>query len=101
MPFKSTKHKQALTVTQELELTIKLEKRASVTSVCEEYGVTKQTVSQIRKLKDKKLYIFLRTVISFYLYYINIFVLSGLFHYSDRFLQHLVWKSKGRVYVLI
>ena len=44
------------------------------------------------------LYILLRMVISFYLYYINTLVLSRLFHYPDRFLHHLVQKNKGRVY---
>ena len=37
----------------------------------------------------------LRTVVSYYLNYINTFVLSG---YPDRFLHHLFRKSKGRVY---
>lgn len=54
MPPKSIKRKRmALTVAQKLELIRKLEKGASVTSVCEEYGVAKQTVSDIRKSKDK------------------------------------------------
>ena len=46
--------------------------------------MAKQTVSDIRKLKDKKLYLLLRTV---YLHYINAFVLSGLFYFSDKFLH--------------
>ena len=29
--------------------------------------------------------------------YLHLFLLSGLFHYSDRFLHHLVWKNEGRV----
>ena len=54
MHFKSTKRKQmALTVTQKLELISKLEKEASVATVCEEYGVAKQTVSNIGKSKNK------------------------------------------------
>ena len=45
MPSKSTMRKRmALTVTQKLELIRELEKGASVTSVCEEYGAAKQTV---------------------------------------------------------
>ena len=45
----------ALSVNKKLELVSKLEARASVKSVCEEYGVKKQTVSDIRKVKDKLL----------------------------------------------
>ena len=47
------------------------------------------------------LYILLRTVISLYLHCINAFVLSGLFHYPDRFLHHLVRKNKGRMYTVL
>ncbi|CAK8681854.1 unnamed protein product [Clavelina lepadiformis] len=43
-----------LSVTQKLELIKKLEKGASVASVCDQYGVKKQTVSDI-KSKDKLL----------------------------------------------
>lgn len=42
-----------LTVTQKLELIRKLENGVSVKHVCEEYGVKKQTVSDIRKAKAK------------------------------------------------
>jgi transposase-like protein len=42
-----------LTLTQKLQLIRKLEAGASVSSVCEEFGVKKQTVSDIRKSKDK------------------------------------------------
>ena len=42
-----------LTINQKLELLRKLERGVSVASVCEEYGVKKQTVSDIRKAKDK------------------------------------------------
>lgn len=42
-----------LTLTQKLQLIRKLEEGASVSSVCEEFGVKKQTVSDIRKSKDK------------------------------------------------
>ena len=44
-----------LSVNKKLELISKLEGGASVKSVCEEYGVKKQTVSDIRKNKDKLL----------------------------------------------
>ena len=44
-----------LSVNQKLEHIRKLEAGASVKSVCEEYGVKKQTVSDIRKAKDKLL----------------------------------------------
>ena len=44
-----------LSVNKKLELIRKLEAGASVKSVCEEYGVKKQTVSDIRKAKDKLL----------------------------------------------
>ena len=98
MPSKSSKRKRIpLMVTRKLELIRKLKKGASVTSVCEKYGVVKQTVFDIRKSKDKKLYILLRTVISFDLHYINAFVLSGLFHYPDWLRHHLFQKNEGRV----
>lgn len=42
-----------LTLTQKLQLIRKLETGASVSSVCEEFGVKKQTVSDIRRSKDK------------------------------------------------
>ncbi|KAG7155529.1 Tigger transposable element-derived protein 7-like 31, partial [Homarus americanus] len=42
-----------LSVNQKLELIRKLEAGASVSRVCDEYGVKKQTVSDIRKAKDK------------------------------------------------
>ncbi|KAG7160293.1 Tigger transposable element-derived protein 7-like 40, partial [Homarus americanus] len=42
-----------LSVNQKLELIKKLEAGASVARVCDEYGVKKQTVSDIRKAKDK------------------------------------------------
>ncbi|KAG7155601.1 Tigger transposable element-derived protein 7-like 47 [Homarus americanus] len=42
-----------LSVNQKLELIRKLEAGASVARVCDEYGVKKQTVSDIRKAKDK------------------------------------------------
>ncbi|KAG7172017.1 Tigger transposable element-derived protein 7-like 10 [Homarus americanus] len=42
-----------LSVNQKLELIRKLEAGASVARVCNEYGVKKQTVSDIRKAKDK------------------------------------------------
>ena len=41
--------------------------------------------------------ILLRTGVSFYLHNINTFALSGLFHYLDRFLHHLVRENEGRV----
>ena len=41
-----------LTVKQKLELIRKLESGATVAQVCEEYGVKKQTVSDIRKQKE-------------------------------------------------
>ena len=72
----------ALTVSQKLELKRKLKKGAGVLSVCEENGVAKQTVLGIRKSKDKKLYILLKTA-SFYLQYISTFVLSRFFHYPS------------------
>lgn len=43
----------SLSVNQKLELIKKLEAGATVAHVCEEYGVKKQTVSDIRKAKDK------------------------------------------------
>ena len=42
-----------LSVAQKLELIRKLESGKSVAEVCEEYGVKKQTVSDIRKAKEK------------------------------------------------
>ncbi|KAG7154915.1 Tigger transposable element-derived protein 7-like 30 [Homarus americanus] len=42
-----------LSVNQKLELIRKLEAGASVSRVCDEYGVKKQTVWDIRKAKDK------------------------------------------------
>ncbi|KAM6471896.1 uncharacterized protein PHA67_002618 isoform 2-T2 [Liasis olivaceus] len=42
-----------LSVKQKLELIEKLESGSSVARVCEEYGVKKQTVSDIRKAKEK------------------------------------------------
>ncbi|KAG7172206.1 Tigger transposable element-derived protein 1-like 132, partial [Homarus americanus] len=42
-----------LSVNQKLELIRKLEAGASVARVCDEFGVKKQTVSDIRKAKDK------------------------------------------------
>ncbi|KAG7158270.1 Tigger transposable element-derived protein 7-like 37 [Homarus americanus] len=42
-----------ISVNQKLELIRKLEAGASVARVCDEYGVKKQTVSDIRKAKDK------------------------------------------------
>ena len=40
--------------------------------------------------------ILLRTVISFYLHYVNMFALSKGFYFPDRFLHHLVWKNEGQ-----
>ena len=45
----------SLSVNKKLELVNKLEGGASVKSVCEEHGVKKQTMSGIRKNKDKLL----------------------------------------------
>ena len=42
-----------LSIKQKLELISKLEGGASVEHVCEVYGIKKQTVSDIRKNKDK------------------------------------------------
>ena len=42
-----------LSVMQKLEVIKKLEMGASVASVCKQYGVKKQTVSDNRKSKDK------------------------------------------------
>ena len=44
-----------LSVNKKLEFIRKLKAGASVKSVCEEYGVKKQTVLDIRKPKDKLL----------------------------------------------
>ena len=38
--------------------------------------MAKQTVWDIRKLKDRKLHVLLKMVISFYLHYINTFMIS-------------------------
>ena len=46
------------------------------------------------------LYLLLRTVISFYLHHINTFVLSGLFHFPDRFQHHPVRKNEGPVHFI-
>ena len=46
------------------------------------------------------LYLLSRTVISFYLHHINTFVLSGLFHFPDRFQHHPVRENKGRVHFI-
>ena len=52
MPKQAEKRKRVnLSVTQKLELIEKIEKGASVAIVCEQYGVKKQTVSDIRKGK--------------------------------------------------
>ena len=49
MPKQAEKRKRVnLSVTQKLELIEKIEKGASVAIVCEQYGVKKQTVSDIR-----------------------------------------------------
>ena len=54
MPKQSEKCKRVnLCVMQKLEVIKKLEKDSSVPSVCEKYGFKKQTVSDIRKIKDK------------------------------------------------
>ncbi|CAK8691374.1 unnamed protein product [Clavelina lepadiformis] len=50
-----TRKRVNLSVMQKLELIKKLEKGASVASVCDQYGVEKQTVSDIKKSKDKLL----------------------------------------------
>ena len=42
-----------LNVTQKFELTRKLENGKIVAQICDEYGIKKQTVSDIRKAKDK------------------------------------------------
>ena len=41
-----------LSLKQKIELVEKLEKGRTVASVCEEYGVAKQTVSDIKKKED-------------------------------------------------
>ena len=77
-PSKSAKlERMALT---KLEL-MRITKEARVTSVSEEYDATKQTVEHW-KIERKKLSLLLTTVISFYLHYINIFVLSRTFSLS-------------------
>ena len=54
MPKESKKKKLVnLSVMQKLEVVKKLEKGASIASVCKQYCVKKQTVSDIRKSKDK------------------------------------------------
>ncbi|CAI9720180.1 transposable element-derived 7-like 10 [Octopus vulgaris] len=50
---KPKKKHVTLSVIQKLELIKKLEAGASVTSICVQYGIKKQTVSGIRKAKDK------------------------------------------------
>ena len=51
---KSVKRKRVnLSVVKKLELIKDIEKGATVKSVCEKYGVKKQTVSDIRKNKEK------------------------------------------------
>ena len=52
---KAPKNLVTLSVNKKLELIYKLEAGASVKSVCEEYGVKKQTVPDIWKAKDKLL----------------------------------------------
>ena len=52
---KAPKNLVTLSVNKKLELIYKLEAGASVKSVCEKYGVKKQTVPDIRKAKDKLL----------------------------------------------
>ena len=42
-----------LNVTQKLELIRKLENEKIVAQICDDYGIKKQTVSDIRKVKDK------------------------------------------------
>ena len=57
MPLKPRKpvkrNRKALPVAAKLELIRKLEKGTSVAKLCEEYGVAKQTVSDIKKAKPK------------------------------------------------
>ena len=54
MPPKVVKHKRVnLNITQKLELIRKLENGKTVAQICDEYGVKKQTVSDIQKVKDK------------------------------------------------
>ncbi|XP_014782195.1 uncharacterized protein LOC106877732 isoform X5 [Octopus bimaculoides] len=50
---KPRKKHATLSVIQKLELIKKLEAGASVRSICTQYGIKKQTVSGIRKAKDK------------------------------------------------
>ncbi|XP_076048822.1 uncharacterized protein LOC143029777 isoform X2 [Oratosquilla oratoria] len=47
------KKRVTLTLAQKLEIVKKLEVGASVKHICEEYGIKKQTVSDIRRAKDK------------------------------------------------
>ena len=54
MPKQTEKRERVnLSVVQLLELIKNIENRASVAGVCEQYGVKKQTVSDIRKSKEK------------------------------------------------
>ena len=54
MPPKVVKCKRVnLNVTQKLELIRKLKKGKTVAQMCDEYGIKKQTMSDIRKVKDK------------------------------------------------
>ena len=54
MPKQTEKRKRVnLSVVQKLELIENIENGASVGGVCEQYGVKKQTVSDIRKSKEK------------------------------------------------
>ncbi|KAK4322487.1 hypothetical protein Pmani_006826 [Petrolisthes manimaculis] len=53
MAPKEKKKRVHLSIADKLELLKKLEAGASVSRVCEIYGVKKQTVSDIRKAKDK------------------------------------------------
>ena len=54
MPNQSEQSKRVnLSVMQKLEVIKKLEKSVSVASVCKQHSVKKQTISDIRKNKDK------------------------------------------------
>ena len=54
MPKQTEKRKRVnLSVVQKLELIKNIENGASVAGVCEQYGIKKQTVSDIRKSKEK------------------------------------------------
>ncbi len=57
MPSKPTittkKKRVTLSVQQKLEVVQKLEQGISVTRITEEYGISKQSVSDIKKSKDK------------------------------------------------